>query len=400
MVKETNKSVDVWWIYSHGSKYTFPSFALSKILDIEIPRHVVKEIPEDLDLENSYIFKSLLKHFNRAYGINLTPEELLYSRSSFHAFMNFIDSCILKRYLIIEEQCENPYLLSVEKLTNKYMQKLRSLEKYYDEIIRTVYRPQWLSKMNPEVRDEMYLFEQAYSLMKVAFKNEKRDSWERYFEHLKWVMEIILRELPNPNLNKILIALLHDVQEDIPEYADMVRKIYGDYIADGVNELSKKDWKIYISDTEKETCCPLLDEQEKLFDEVRKTLTEQHTDKAFTAPNKIKESELIDAMDTHQLERYTKLQTQIKPFENIAKERRNEDYFGHLDQLNDDYLDVKFADRIHNLRDMSWVTKEKAMRKIVETEKYFLSVAEKRNPIAYTLMLHEITRLKELFPTE
>jgi hypothetical protein len=108
--------------------------------------------------------------------MDLTSDVLLYSRSSFHAFMSFINRCILKRDLIIEEQCENAYLLAVEKLTIKYMQNLRSLEKYYDEIIRTVYKPRKLSKMNEEVRDEMYLFEQAYSLMKVAFKNEKRDS--------------------------------------------------------------------------------------------------------------------------------------------------------------------------------------------------------------------------------
>jgi hypothetical protein len=29
-------------------------------------------------------------------------------------------------------------------------------------------------------------------------------------------MEIVMRELPNPNINKIIIALLHDVIEDIP----------------------------------------------------------------------------------------------------------------------------------------------------------------------------------------
>jgi len=39
-------------------------------------------------------------------------------------------------------------------------------------------------------------------------------------------MEILLRELPNPNLNKIIIALLHDVQEDLPQYASVVRIIY------------------------------------------------------------------------------------------------------------------------------------------------------------------------------
>jgi hypothetical protein len=38
--------------------------------------------------------------------------------------------------------------------------------------------------------------------------------------------------MDKPNLNKIIIALLHDVQEDLPEYADVVRKLYGDYIAD------------------------------------------------------------------------------------------------------------------------------------------------------------------------
>jgi hypothetical protein len=29
-------------------------------------------------------------------------------------------------------------------------------------------------------------------------------------------MEIVLRELPNPNMNKVIIALLHDVVENIP----------------------------------------------------------------------------------------------------------------------------------------------------------------------------------------
>lgn len=37
------------------------------------------------------------------------------------------------------------------------------------------------------------------------------------------------------------------------------------------------------------------------------------------------------------------------------------------------------------------------MRKITETEKYFLEIAEKRNPTAYRLMMTEITKLKALF---
>lgn len=83
-----------------------------------------------------------------------------------------------------------------------------------------------------------------------------------------------------------------------------------------------------------------------------------------------------------------------------AKERRNDDYFGHLNDLDDDILDVKFADRIHNLRDMSGVTKEKIQRKIVETKKYFLHVAEQRNPTAYTLMMNEINTLEQFLKTD
>lgn len=396
-------NVDVGGKHSNWGKYTFPSFSLEKILHLTIPKIIVKQIPEDINIEDTYVFQTLLGHFNKAYEINLSVKDLLHSRSSFNGFKKFVDNCMLRRYLIVNKECEDKFMMSMEELENRYEQNLRSIEKYYDEIIRTVYRPQWLSKKNPEVREEMYLFEQAYSLMKVAFKNEKRDSWERYFEHLKWVMEIIIRELPNtnktwkPDINKILIALLHDVQEDIPEYADVVRKIYGDYIADGVNELSKKDWKIYLNEWEKKICWPYITAQEKLFDEIRNTLIKEHSDIWFTAPNKIKKSELINAMDEHQLEYYTKLQEYIKPFEDKGKERRNEDYFGHLDKLNDDYLEVKFADRIHNLRDMSGVTKEKALRKITETEKYFLAVAQKRNPTVYHSMIAEIDRLQAIF---
>lgn len=105
-------------------------------------------------------------------------------------------------------------------------------------------------------------------------------------------------------------------------------------------------------------------------------------------------------MSEKQLYEYKMIEKQIKPFADKAKEKRNQEYFGHLDQLNDDYLDDKLADRIHNLRDMSGVTKEKALRKIIETEKYFLSIAQERNPTAYNLMLYEINRLKKFFSKE
>ena len=38
--------------------------------------------------------------------------------------------------------------------------------------------------------------------------------------------------------------------------------------------------------------------------------------------------------------------------------------------------------------------KEKILRKIEETEKYFMEVAKKRNPKAYKILCQEIARLK------
>lgn len=44
---------------------------------------------------------------------------------------------------------------------------------------------------------------------------------------------------------------------------------------------------------------------------------------------------------------------------------------------------------------MNNVSREKIQRKIQETEKYFLHVAQKRNPTAYTLIVAEIEELKK-----
>lgn len=280
-------------------------------------------------------------------------DDLLYSKSNFRAFSDFILYCALKWHIsIADDRLIGEFIQAFEKLQKKYAHNLRSMEKYYDEIIRTIYYPQWLTKKDKQVIEDMYLFEQAYSLVKLAFKDKKRDSQERYFEHLKWTMEIVLRELPNPNINKIIIALLHDIQEDLPEYEDVIQRIYGDYIAKWVDILSKKERQEYLTE-------------------------EEHDQYTTTHDQKLKR---------HISER--------------AKERRNDDYFGHLNDLDDDILDVKFADRIHNLRDMSGVTKEKIQRKIVETKKYFLHVAEQRNPTAYTLMMNEINTLEQFLKTD
>jgi (p)ppGpp synthase/HD superfamily hydrolase len=76
-------------------------------------------------------------------------------------------------------------------------------------------------------------------------------------------MEIVIRELPNPNLNKIVIALLHDIVELFPEYAPIIRRIYGDYIADGIDALSKKKFETYMAAEEMDEYTTTQDDERK-----------------------------------------------------------------------------------------------------------------------------------------
>ncbi len=391
--KPNNSSL--WWD-------SLQKYELKNILDVKVPLLVVKKMEDNMEIENTYVFKFLLSYFNKAHWKNLSPNNLLYSRSSFDAFIEFVLACILKRYLIIQEQCENQFLLGVKQLRQKYNQNLRSIDIYYDLIVEKIFYPKWLTKKDPEVREQMYFFDQAYSLMKIAFKDNKRESGERYFEHLKWVMDIIIRELPNLNLDKILIALLHDVQEDLPEYADSIRVIYGDDIANWVNALSKKPRENYLIEEpftkeDIDICKKYLKEKNAILKNTAEKMIKKYPEKSFMAEKKIREKDLIIYMNDEQLEKYKLLEKQMKPFVDIAKKKRNEDYFWKLDKLKENELAVKFADRMHNLRDMEWLTREKAIRKVNETKIYFLHVAKEKNSAAYNLMMNAIQKNREKF---
>ncbi len=371
--------------------------AFEKVMK-HFPKMTVKVLPADLNMEHTPLFYMLLGKFNEIYDSSLSTVNVLTSRSSFLAFYDFLFLCHGEKIEFANFEIKKNFMRSLNRSREIHRQNLRSMERFYDEIVRELfYKKTKLTKADEELKTKMYYFEQAYSLMKLVFKDEKRDSWERYFEHLKWVMEILLREMDKPNLNKIIIALLHDVQEDLPEYADVVRKLYGDYIADWVNALSKKPREQYITEQEKEVCWKYIEMKKELMSDVAKKITNKYQEKEFMNTKKIKEKELVDNMDEEQLVIYNFIEKKLKPFADIAKERRNKDYFWHLDDLCDDYLDVKFADRIHNLRDRKWIDRDKAIRKVEETEKYFLHVALKRNREAYDLMMIEIKKNREEF---
>ncbi|MEI6118801.1 MAG: hypothetical protein WCP92_06350 [bacterium] len=95
-----------------------------------------------MDIEKTHTFNVLLTYFNKAHGKKLSTENLLHSRSSFDAFIMFVMNCLLKRYLIINEECETNFLLGLKRLRDKYNQNLRSIDIYYDLIVEKIFYPQ------------------------------------------------------------------------------------------------------------------------------------------------------------------------------------------------------------------------------------------------------------------
>lgn len=88
------------------------------------------------------------------------------------------------------------------------------------------------------------LIEKAYNDAKDAFRKKKRDSGERYFEHLRAVTLIVMDYLMISDYIIICAALLHDIVEDCPEWTyERVRKEYGEDIAYWVDWMTKPYFK-------------------------------------------------------------------------------------------------------------------------------------------------------------
>jgi len=82
---------------------------------------------------------------------------------------------------------------------------------------------------------------------------------------------------------------------------------------------------------------------------------------------------------------------------NISKLNRKKAYFERLvNHNNEDVLKVKLADRIDNLRTIACWPKEKILKKLQETEKYIVPIAEKLWAKYKRILLWEITKVKQL----
>lgn len=100
-------------------------------------------------------------------------------------------------------------------------------------------RKEFFEKLNGTVTaGDLVSISQAYWLAKVTHRGQKRKNGERYFEHCRRVAITLVKYGPT-NVNEIIIAFLHDCVEDgfIPQ--DLIRVLFGEFVAQGVEILSK-----------------------------------------------------------------------------------------------------------------------------------------------------------------
>jgi len=179
----------------------------------------------------------------------------------------------------------------------------------------------WFS--DKEKKQNKELFHMVYKLSEIKFKWKFRDSWEPYFEHLVRTANIILTEFENLTIDKVLLALLHDIYEDTSVLDDTLLLIANKDIYKKIKFISKND-------------------------------------------------------------------------ETLIWENKKIQYFERLLTCTDlTIIDVKLADRIDNLRTIWCWGKGKIMKKIIETRKYILPLAEKFNKKAYKILQNEISKIEQ-----
>lgn len=96
-------------------------------------------------------------------------------------------------------------------------------------------REQFFAKLNPA--HDTKLIAKAYWFAKEVHRSQKRDDGERYFEHCRRIACILIER--HASTEEIIIALLHDCVEDgfIPK--DLIKDLFGWYVAECVDILSK-----------------------------------------------------------------------------------------------------------------------------------------------------------------
>lgn len=183
-------------------------------------------------------------------------------------------------------------------------------------------RESFLSRFNDWPLEQVQMAEFAYDLAKAAHRTQKRDSGERYFEHLRSVALILTDELKLRKPSLIKASLLHDSIEDTPLFGNSSQG-YSKWKNTSLFRISK------VFDTDVANIVVLL-----------------------TKPK-------VDGVE-------------IK-----NKKEAESVYLEGLAKASPDVILLKMCDRLHNLRTLVNNTPEKRKRIVVETEQKYFPIFKK-----------------------
>ncbi len=183
-------------------------------------------------------------------------------------------------------------------------------------------REKFLKRLEGMREDEVLLIEDAYDYGKEAHRPQRRDSGERYFEHVRSVAIILMDEAGVRDPDLIISALLHDSVEDSALFGNRT-KAYSEWINTTSRRLSRN-----------------------FNPRVAKMVI------TLTKPS----------VDGEELK---------------TKEEAHHFYIDNLSKADPETIMVKMGDRLHNLRSLATNTREKQLRTIKETREVYWPIFQK-----------------------
>lgn len=121
-------------------------------------------------------------------------------------------------------------------------EKARDIEDFYDECYENFFeeKVQNWEIIEKKARKRLDTIKLAYWLAKWKFEGINRRTWERYFEHLRDVAQILLDNSANPSFDDIIAAMLHDIVEDTNISLNTLKALFWEKIALTVSLVTKK----------------------------------------------------------------------------------------------------------------------------------------------------------------
>jgi len=209
-----------------------------------------------------------------------------------------------------------------------------------ENIFQPENRKNFLDRINFLDKEDIQNIDFAYDLAKESHRPQKRDSGERYFEHVRSVAIILIDECQILDPNLIISALLHDSIEDTAIFGNATKEY----------SLWKKTASYRLS----------------------KTFNSQIAEHVITL---------------------TKPKVDGK--EIMTKEQAIQIYLDNLKKADPDTILIKMCDRLHNLRSLSGTTPEKQIRTCKETrEKYFsiFELVKEKYPNQYQYLINQMNQ--------